>query len=705
MSSLGSVDEIFKRHAVAEIKTMEIDIRSMAAAKSTELRLLVGESYRDLLTTADTIVQMREETNALRQQLKQLASDCDGQMVHRKLKNLQSFSRQQKRAADQAIVAYLQNLRGLVLTYLKRGDLVMASRLYAFGRLLAGPLSKAMPHISTRMHNIRRIIIQTINTSANIREFAGSFAIMESASPVSCLRHFLSIKLEDFSTCTSLRDLTSALLQTIDSTRQFSELGTEFSQISRKTLLSTIIALPELNGQALSDCVTEDIRQYKPYLPSEELDTKAISTSVSAWVNSISNQLEDLADKILSNQTGMSQVLAEAKSAHEILSEASQDSIYEYIAPAIGRCIDGLLQSSISHLRSFKDNMSKIIDFRQVVDGPWKARIPWTSGSVYNFKTITRKIIRGDPANFARFDVDYLACIQTIQDNIQVLETSRIYHAPLSQYRSAVRLSIEQLRSGLFEDEKLLQDPEQVIQVLRLSIYLTKTAPMALESTMPNSLYLDRLLPHIHFQPSTRFAATTFEDDCPVTLSPEATGYLLLLSTKLADLGLDIVGPQERAIARLEIQRDLHQVLTQHDQGRKDKAPTEQITSVTDSGTTDGEEPKGDSILPQNRPQSLKVPSDDQVESTVMLDDKKDIDVAQETVALQHDTLVVDPTGTTPSILQFYFDLKFMEQLLSLSALTNLDRLVPEVNIQTQVQKNIQKAVLRSKLLYGNLIG
>ncbi|KAL5494903.1 hypothetical protein ACEPAI_365 [Sanghuangporus weigelae] len=55
-------DEIFAKHTVHEVKTISLRLRSEVDAKQQELRLMVGERYRDLLEASSSIISMAESS-------------------------------------------------------------------------------------------------------------------------------------------------------------------------------------------------------------------------------------------------------------------------------------------------------------------------------------------------------------------------------------------------------------------------------------------------------------------------------------------------------------------------------------------------------------------------------------------------------------------------------------------------------------------
>ncbi|KAI0095095.1 hypothetical protein BDY19DRAFT_988865 [Irpex rosettiformis] len=56
-------DELFTKHIIAEVKTIQQRLRGDADAKQEELRLMVGERYRDLLQASTSIISIAQSSN------------------------------------------------------------------------------------------------------------------------------------------------------------------------------------------------------------------------------------------------------------------------------------------------------------------------------------------------------------------------------------------------------------------------------------------------------------------------------------------------------------------------------------------------------------------------------------------------------------------------------------------------------------------
>ncbi|CAG8451705.1 3524_t:CDS:10, partial [Ambispora leptoticha] len=76
-SSTLDADELFVRNSISELRDMEKNIRIDIENKKQELRLMVGERYRDLIDAADSIVNMRHSALSIQEELYKMQDSCN----------------------------------------------------------------------------------------------------------------------------------------------------------------------------------------------------------------------------------------------------------------------------------------------------------------------------------------------------------------------------------------------------------------------------------------------------------------------------------------------------------------------------------------------------------------------------------------------------------------------------------------------------
>ncbi|CAG8557339.1 8682_t:CDS:10 [Paraglomus brasilianum] len=77
LSTATNADELFVRYSIPELRSLENKTRIDIGNKKQELRLMVGERYRDLIDAADSIVNMRQCSLSIEERLLQMQNSCD----------------------------------------------------------------------------------------------------------------------------------------------------------------------------------------------------------------------------------------------------------------------------------------------------------------------------------------------------------------------------------------------------------------------------------------------------------------------------------------------------------------------------------------------------------------------------------------------------------------------------------------------------
>ncbi|KAL1918755.1 uncharacterized protein VTP21DRAFT_2777 [Calcarisporiella thermophila] len=83
-----NADELFYKYSVPELRAMEKKMRADIDQKKKDLRLMVGERYRDIISAADAIVAMQKNINSTQDVLASMQSGCDVHEIRRRAKIL-----------------------------------------------------------------------------------------------------------------------------------------------------------------------------------------------------------------------------------------------------------------------------------------------------------------------------------------------------------------------------------------------------------------------------------------------------------------------------------------------------------------------------------------------------------------------------------------------------------------------------------------
>ncbi|KAF9567030.1 hypothetical protein CPC08DRAFT_65181 [Agrocybe pediades] len=77
-----SPDELFTKHTVSEVKAVQQRLRADADAKQEELRLMVGERYRDLLQASSSIIAIASSSRRVVEALQECRTEITSQRAH-----------------------------------------------------------------------------------------------------------------------------------------------------------------------------------------------------------------------------------------------------------------------------------------------------------------------------------------------------------------------------------------------------------------------------------------------------------------------------------------------------------------------------------------------------------------------------------------------------------------------------------------------
>ncbi|KAK6099169.1 hypothetical protein MT418_000619 [Batrachochytrium dendrobatidis] len=136
-------DSLFRRHGVGELKVLLEKIKTDADRKKYDLRIMVGERYRDVIGTADAILLMRESAQQMGDLFEQTDRLCD--VATLKKQTLLKTSASGNLAAEDRkalIFSVAAQIRLLVITpdqiwtSLEQHQYLAAGRLYLISRLV-----------------------------------------------------------------------------------------------------------------------------------------------------------------------------------------------------------------------------------------------------------------------------------------------------------------------------------------------------------------------------------------------------------------------------------------------------------------------------------------------------------------------------------------------------------------------------------------
>lgn len=335
----GSSSDIFSSNrTLPQIRTIHRALHAAVDDKSARLRTQVGASYRDLLGTADSIVQMQSDVDTVQTLLGGMGGRCGRTIISKKVLNLSNLVSSDDTNKDQQetpVIAQAQLLGrcGLVAGRVLRrrciptvevssGDrLLLASKVFVLGRLLITSFTdqQSLPPevgaiVENAEHNmavLRRQLLRSISkvlrrcvedeSRIDVVKALCAYSLATSSGTQDVLRYFLRVRGDAISTVfdsdgrstgrsgddvqMSIRLYTGTLLdvQHLVPHRLANAL---FSL--KKSPLVTDHALLSLEGLRLDVCrrwCGDEIQYYAPFIRHDDLDGSHAQTMLTNWAD------------------------------------------------------------------------------------------------------------------------------------------------------------------------------------------------------------------------------------------------------------------------------------------------------------------------------------------------------------------------------------------------------------------------------------
>ncbi|EFE33650.1 uncharacterized protein ARB_07595 [Trichophyton benhamiae CBS 112371] len=331
--TLNSWEDAFK-YPVPTVRRLEQELRRDAESNRDKLRSLVGVKYRDLLETAQTIVDMNTDIQQVESTLSSIGRRCNPRSIARKNDHIYESNNDDfksgKRSAHGAdlrdtcnranviiddgrqLKAHLCLLRSCTNSIVKiireRGSVVLAAKLLVVSRLLLKALShneNAPPFVNSLKKNLAslratllsriklRLSAASITTDKLVQALC-AFCLATSSSSNDAIRHFCDVRKnaigEQITENIHSDGVLIALklyLQTLRQTDHLlnGPLSAALEKLTTQPLLADpeILWLGELNMDLLKPWILEDIRHFTPWIKYNDIPKSERSTQLKTW--------------------------------------------------------------------------------------------------------------------------------------------------------------------------------------------------------------------------------------------------------------------------------------------------------------------------------------------------------------------------------------------------------------------------------------
>jgi hypothetical protein len=311
-STIRSWEEAFD-HPLPVVRKLETQLRAQIGENQNKLRSLVGTSYRDLLGTAERIIEMDGQMQRVEGNLAGIGRRCDYRVVERSRTNLgrlgKSGGNEEERRLE--IIARVKVLKGALEAVgrivRKGGNALGAAKVLVLARLLHKSVSDndnvppVLAELKKKLAGARRRLLAYIERSLAkttgdrtlLSNTMCAYAMITSSAPKEILRHFLQVRYEQLETLaeTSNEDNVLAMLdlygKTLVDTRDLfpRRLTDALGQLSKVPLLQDdqLTSVQELNLDIYRRWILEDIRTFTPWVRNDQLSASETNEGLMVW--------------------------------------------------------------------------------------------------------------------------------------------------------------------------------------------------------------------------------------------------------------------------------------------------------------------------------------------------------------------------------------------------------------------------------------
>lgn len=313
--------DAFQNQSVSSIRAAEKQLRAGVLRDREKLRALVGNNYRELLSTAEKIVTLADQTRTAESSISDLSQAC-------KPRNIESqILAPPADTTSAAQLKFLDSTLRSALKAVKARSLVLASKLLILSRLLLKHLEST--NIGTRttqwlqnrlkatrqqlMQAIDFVLIQPTTTTKSLAQTIVAYCLITSSPSTDALKHFQNVRAQRIAQSLppdksgkAARQVLQAkchyLIATVAALKALSGriVNELLNDIQKKPIVEgdDITALETLQLDLYQPLLPSDVVTFTPYFKRATFTSSELRTNAQDWVNgsfdSIAADLESL---------------------------------------------------------------------------------------------------------------------------------------------------------------------------------------------------------------------------------------------------------------------------------------------------------------------------------------------------------------------------------------------------------------------------
>ncbi|XP_031632663.1 conserved oligomeric Golgi complex subunit 1 [Contarinia nasturtii] len=349
------VDSLFEQCSISEIDLVHKKLQQNIEAKKEELRIMVGERYRDLLQAADTIGEMRKTSSNVIEHIHGIIGSCrnlnEHQLIGFKIdtnaeRGMETV--QKNYYGCMAQIHLLTKLPELIWSHLDECDYFVATQLFIFARHISTGLQldtnimrkypvvkRQWNHLNQFFFMIKQMCLDELErpelTTDTAVKCLTSLVLLENCQLDKLLTMFIQLRARAFRRMlTTISDENnakphqSAKRRIIDSLQLLNETvlqvfkcfidssGSE-SGADNKCLLARelelitgpnaqpVIHMLQMNESLMNDTLPSLISKFKPQMQMQPIDSDAVRRSLDTWLQTTENDSKQLLKTVIGN--------------------------------------------------------------------------------------------------------------------------------------------------------------------------------------------------------------------------------------------------------------------------------------------------------------------------------------------------------------------------------------------------------------------
>ncbi|CAL1527327.1 unnamed protein product [Lymnaea stagnalis] len=348
---------LFEKHTVDEIRNLEKKTRSDIEKKKEDLRVMVGERYRDLIDAADTITEMKSSAENVMKSISRMEDLCSsmrqkhmvrGASFHMSIKNDSDKSRKEiEFYGTAAQIKLLMDIPEKIWSSVDGQEYLKATQLYLLARHINASLHldsqlsadiiswfpvltrqwAAISHFKSTILLGCRSLLEDTETDLSDQQMAEilcSIILLEDTNPRQVFTEFLiartkalqqilhsghqtNVKLQ----VTGVARLLTSTLRQIYSVFYCQEMSAKSQEGPTGLLIAALESVIskqnhgslnlDLHGTISSKCLPLSVKNFKPLIkkPPTPLDIKRLKDNCQDWMNTCLKEVQTGVGKLL----------------------------------------------------------------------------------------------------------------------------------------------------------------------------------------------------------------------------------------------------------------------------------------------------------------------------------------------------------------------------------------------------------------------